>query len=191
MKKSWIRISTINSLRRVLAVALGAAVCAFGLTGFAQTAAPGGGTNLAAAGTLGTNAAGATNAAKQFIQEQGQAAVEQVQTLWQRIDEKRLKNRTPDEIVAMVICGALVGGLLYRFGKRGQVMSIVLGLIGAFIGGIIANIAQINLGLGPILITYEELLFSLLGGVVLIVAARWAGIKGLVTKPVKPVKPVP
>jgi uncharacterized membrane protein YeaQ/YmgE (transglycosylase-associated protein family) len=179
MKNSWIRISTINSLRRALAVASAVVVCAFGLTGFAQTdtsspataGTPGAGTNMA-------KLAGATNAANQFIQEQGQAAVQQVQ------------NRTPDEIVAMVIMGALVGSLLYRFGKRGQVMSIVLGMVGAFLGGIIANIARIDLGLGPILITYEELFFSLLGGVLLIVAARWAGIKKMVTKPVKPtVKP--
>lgn len=190
MKNSWTRISTINS-PRLLAITLVAVVCAIGLTGFAQTDA----TSPAAASTVGTGTnmaklAGATNAANQFIQEQGQAAVQQVQTLWQRIDEKRLKNRTPDEIVAMVIVGALVGSLLYRFGKRGQVMSIVLGMVGAFLGGIIANIAHIDLGLGPILITYEELFFSLIGGVLLILAARWAGIKKLVTKPVKPtVKP--
>jgi uncharacterized membrane protein YeaQ/YmgE (transglycosylase-associated protein family) len=190
MKNSCIPISTING-PRFLVITLVAVLCSFGLTGLAQTDT----SSPAAAGTVGTGTnmaklAVATNAANQFIQEQGQAAVQQVQTLWQRIDEKRLKNRTPDEIVAMVIMGALVGGLLYRFGKRGQVMSIVLGMVGAFLGGIIANIAHIDLGLGPVLITYEELFFSLLGGVLLIVAARWAGIKKMVTKPVKPtVKP--
>jgi uncharacterized membrane protein YeaQ/YmgE (transglycosylase-associated protein family) len=185
MNNSWIQVNATKSL--VLAVALGAVVCTCGVTGFAQDNSVSG-TNLAAAGTLGSgsNLANATNQAKQFIQEHGEAAVAQVQTLWQRIDEKRLKNRTPDEIVAMVIMGALVGGLLYRFGKRGQVMSIVLGMIGAFLGGIVANVAHIDLGLGPVLITYEELFFSLLGGVLLIIAARWAGIKKLVTKPLKP-----
>ncbi len=128
--------------------------------------------------------AGATNQARQFIQETGQATVDKVQTLWQRIDEKRLKNRTPDQIVAWVIMGLLVGGLLYRFGKRGQISSIVLGLVGAFIGGIIANVSKLDLGLGPVLITYEELLFTLLGGVLIICAARWSTI-------VKLFKPAP
>lgn len=154
---------------------LGAAVCFSGNLSLAQneTSAPAAGERMAAA----------TNQAKEFIQEHGQAAVESVQTLWQRIDEKRLKNRTADEVVAMVIMGMLVGGLLYRFGKRGPVMSVIFGLIGAFIGGIVANVTQVNLGLGPILITYEDLLFSLLGAVLMICGARWSSIMKLVKKP--------
>ncbi len=153
----------------LLAAALYVAVCAFASPGFAQTD-----TNSAAGG-LGTG----TNEASQFIQQAGQATVDKIQTLWQRIDEKRLKNRTPDQIVAWAIMGLLVGGLLYRFGKRGQVSSIILGLIGAFIGGIIANISKLDLGLGPVLITYEELLFTLLGGVLIICLARWSAIAKL------------
>jgi uncharacterized membrane protein YeaQ/YmgE (transglycosylase-associated protein family) len=158
-----------------LAAMLGAAVCFSGNLSLAQneTSAPAAGERMAAA----------TNQAKEFIQEHGQAAVESVQTLWQRIDEKRLKNRTADEVVAMVIMGMLVGGLLYRFGKRGPVMSVIFGLIGAFIGGIVANVTQVNLGLGPILITYEDLLFSLLGAVLMICGARWSSIMKLVKKP--------
>lgn len=168
-------ISRSATLPGTLAIILSAAVCVFGTSSLAQneTSAPASGERMAAV----------TNQAKEFIQEHGQAAVEGVQTLWQRIDEKRLKNRTPDEIVAMVIMGMLVGGLLYRFGKRGQVTSIIFGLIGAFIGGIVANVTQVNLGLGPILITYEDLLFSLLGAVLMICGARWSSIMKLVKKP--------
>ncbi len=131
-----------------------------------------------------TNQAGGTNGARQFIQETGQAAVDRIQTLWQRIDEKRIKNRTPDQIVAMVVMGMLAGGLLYRFGKRGQVSSVMLGLVGAFIGGMIANVSKLNLGLGPVLITYEDLLFTLFGAVLIICGARWSSI----LKFFKPVK---
>ena len=160
---------------RIIALLLTAAICVCGISSLAQNDT---------SGPAAAKMEGMTNQARTVIQETGQAAVEKVQTLWQRIDEKRLKNRTPDEIVAMVVVGMLTGGLLYRFGKRGQVMSIIFGLIGAFIGGILANVTKLDLGLGPILITYEELLFALLGAVLMICGARWSSIMKVVKKPV-------
>ncbi len=124
------------------------------------------------------------NDATQQIQETGQAALGKMESLWQRIDERRLKNRTPDELVAWVIMGLLVGSLLYRLGGRGQISSIVLGLIGAFIGGIVAHVAKLNFGMGPVLITYEDLLCSLAGGVLILGGTRWFGL----FKAVKPRK---
>jgi len=109
----------------------------------------------------------------QKIQENGQAALEKVQVLWQRIDERRLKNRTRDQIVAWVIVGFLAGGLLFRLGRGGQLTSIAYGLFGAFVGGILANVTQLNLGWGPVLITYEDLLFTLLGAVFMPLGIRW------------------
>lgn len=160
---------------RILTLALSATVCALSSPSFAQTDT----SSVPTYTRLGTN-----NEARQKIQEAGQATVSKVQTLWQRIDERRLKNRTADEIVAMVLMGCLAGGLLYRFGKRGQVVSVFLGLVGAFIGGIVANLTQLDLGLGPVLITYEDLLFTLLGAVLILCGARWSTI-------VKLFKPVP
>jgi uncharacterized membrane protein YeaQ/YmgE (transglycosylase-associated protein family) len=133
----------------------------------------------------GQNATVTNQAARQFIQEAGQATVDNIQTVWQRIDEKRLKHRTPDQVVAWVIMGMLAGGLLYRFGKRGQISSILLGLVGAFIGGIIASLSKLDLGLGPVLITYEELLFTLIGGVLIICGGRWSKIIKLFKGPVR------
>ncbi len=121
--------------------------------------------------------------ASQLIQEKGQEALTKVQTLWQRIDERRLKNRTPDQIVAWVIMGLLVGGLLYRFGRRNQLSSIFFGLVGAFFGGILANVTQLNLGLGPVLITYEDLLFTLVGGFLMLCVSRWSTILKLFKRP--------
>ncbi len=170
-----------SSRPRILVILTCAAFCALGAPSFAQNdVSPSGGKENAAV----TNGVGTTNAARQFIQEQGQAAVDKIQTLWQRIDEKRIKNRTPDQIVAMVVMGMLAGGLLYRFGGRGQVSSILLGLVGAFIGGMIANVSKLDLGLGPVLITYEDLLFTLLGAVLIICGVRWSSILKLF-KPVK------
>jgi uncharacterized membrane protein YeaQ/YmgE (transglycosylase-associated protein family) len=118
-------------------------------------------------------AADGSSSGSETIHDKGQEAVSKAEALWQRIDERRLKNRTPDEIVAWVIMGLLVSGLLYRLGGRGQIASILLGLIGAFIGGIVAHVAQLDFGLGPILITYEDLICSLVGGLLILGGARW------------------
>lgn len=126
-------------------------------------------TNTSTAQQVGAAATDATQA----IQNTGQAALNNVEVLWQRIDEKRLKNRTPDELVAWALMGLLVGGLIYRLTKMGQAATVLLGLAGAFLGGIVANIFQLNLGLGPVLIRYEDLICSLVGGFVLLYAWHW------------------
>jgi uncharacterized membrane protein YeaQ/YmgE (transglycosylase-associated protein family) len=173
MNRSPIRISSSRGMPRVFAISLGLVVCAFGIASFAQNEI-----SSPAVERLG----GVSKEATQAIEQTGQAAVNKVQTLWERIDERRLKNRTPDQIIAMIIMGLLVGGLLYRFGRRGQWTSIMLGLVGAFVGGIVANVTQLNLGMGPVLITYEDLLFTLIGGILMVCGGRlWT-----ILKPFKP-----
>ena len=68
--------------------------------------------------------------------------------------------------------GLLAGGLIHQFSKLNKVATLLLGLGGALLGGILANVVQFNLGLGPVLIRYEDLLASLVGGVVIVIAAR-------------------
>ncbi len=150
---------------RILAITFGAVVCACASTSLAQTAT----STSPVAGKVEARA----GEASQAIHETGQAALNNIEVLWQRIDERRLKNRTPDELVAWVIMGLLVGGLLYRVGGRGQLSSILLGLVGSFLGGIVAHVAQLNFGLGPVLITYEDLLCTLVGGLLILGGARW------------------
>jgi len=172
MKETNVKALPAQKWLPILSIVVGVTLCVFGLTSSAQ--------NEAASGSI-TQANG-NSAARQAIQEKGQAAVEKVQTTWQRIDEKRLKNRSRDEIVAWIIMGMLAGGLLYRFGRCSQISSIFLGLVGAFIGGIIAHVAQLDLGLGPVLITYEDLLCTLAGAVLLVSGARWSTL-GKLFKP--------
>ena len=114
----------------------------------------------------------AGNAQKQ-IEEAGQAATAGAVGIWRRIDEQRLMNRTPDQIVAWVIMGLLAAGLIRRFSKLKAAIILALGLAGAFLGGIVANVTQVDLGLGPVLIRYEDLLASLVGAVLLTIVARW------------------
>jgi hypothetical protein len=168
------RIASIKWLQYP-ALVLGATLCVAGLTGRAQTETSPGAAEQRFQVT--------TNEAREAIQEKGQAALNKIQVLWQRIDERRLKNRTPDELIAWAVMGLLVGGLLFRFGKRGQVTSIFLGLFGAFIGGIVAHVAQLDFGLGPVLITYEDLICTLLGGALMLCGARWSTLMKFLKPP--------
>jgi uncharacterized membrane protein YeaQ/YmgE (transglycosylase-associated protein family) len=115
----------------------------------------------------------ATTEAEKKLQEAQETAKNHWEALWRRIDEARLKNRTPDQIVAWVIMGLLVGGLIHQFSKFKKITTLLLGLAGAFVGGIVANVTQFDLKLGPVLIRYEDLLSSLVGGLMIILIARW------------------
>jgi uncharacterized membrane protein YeaQ/YmgE (transglycosylase-associated protein family) len=111
------------------------------------------------------------------VQEAGQSVAADAGQLWQRIDAARLKNRTPDEIVAWVIMGVLAGALAGMLTSlkptgAGKLGRLLLGLAGAFLGGILVRMTNLNFGWGPVLIRYEELFASLLGAILLIVLAR-------------------
>ncbi|MEI2724499.1 MAG: hypothetical protein V9H26_13480 [Verrucomicrobiota bacterium] len=116
--------------------------------------------------------------AKESVQDAGRAVGNSFESLWRRVSETRLKNRTRDEIVAWVIMGVLVGAVAGLFTSPkttglGKVGRLLLGLVGAFIGGMIVHVGHIDFGLGPVLIRYEELLLSLAGAVLLIIGARF------------------
>ena len=114
---------------------------------------------------------------KESVKEAGRTAAENLETLWQRVDESRLKNRTRDEIVAWIIMGVLVSSVAgmmtsLKPSGLGKLGRLLLGLAGAFLGGMVVRVTQLNFGWGPVQIRYEELLFSLLGAICLIVGGR-------------------
>lgn len=128
--------------------------------------------------SVGEKVGAAASETKEKIQDASKSAANKLEQLWQRIDEQRLKNRTPDEIVAWLIMGLLVGSILGRATGLRSWAAFVFGLIGAFLGGILVHITQFNLGLGPVLIRYEDLLFSLAGaGLLLLIARRFMSPK--------------
>ena len=148
---------------RVQCVLLGAALC---MTSFACVA-------QVQTNASQTNAPGLAHQVGATATEVTQTTLNQVESLWKRIDERRLKNRTPDELVAWALMGLLVGGLVYRFSNLSQITTILIGLVGAFIGGILANVLQLDLGLAPVLIRYEDLICSLIGGLGLFFVWKW------------------
>ena len=112
------------------------------------------------------------------VADAGNKAADSAKDLWQRIDAARLKNRTPDELAAWVIMGVLVGavaGMMTTLKSTGlgKVGRLLLGLAGACLGGIVVHLGRFDFGWGLVVIRYEELFFSLLGAIVLIVLGRF------------------
>ncbi len=111
----------------------------------------------------------------QKMEQAGQSALSSIETIWKRIDETRLRNRTFDELVGWAIMGVLVGGVLSKLTGLRLVTGLALGLVGAFVGGIIVHVTSLDFGMGPVLIRYEDLLFAFAGGFVLVLFVRWLG----------------
>jgi len=156
-------IRYLDSVGRSIVLSLAIYGTGFACLAQAQTSSP----------PLAEKVSATASQVTQNLQDTGQTALSTMEQLWKRIDEKRLKNRTADELVAWALMGLLVGGLLYRLSDLGQVKTVLVGLVGAFVGGIVANMLELDLGLGPVLIRYEELLCSLIGGLALFFALRW------------------
>lgn len=122
--------------------------------------------------------ADAATAMTDAVKDAGRSAADGFRSLWTRVDEGRLTNRSRDEITAWVIMGILVGGVAGLFtslstSRAGRLGRLLLGLTGAFLGGMVVRLARIDFGWGPVLVRYEELLFSLIGAVFLIILARF------------------
>jgi uncharacterized membrane protein YeaQ/YmgE (transglycosylase-associated protein family) len=133
---------------------------------------------------FGADEPGMTDKAKELARETstavenaGNSAVKGAKNFWTQIDAARLKNRSRDEIVAWVIMGVLVGlvaGSMTTLKPTGlgKVGRLFLGLAGACLGGMVVHIGKFDFGWGPVLIRYEELLFSLLGAILLVLLGK-------------------
>jgi len=158
----------LQDLRSLVLTSVFAAVMLLFIPAEAQDAAP----------PMGERIGTATDQAKASLQETGAVAADKISQVWQRIDESRLKNRTGDEIVAWVLMGLLVGAMaglvsIARTGVAQRFGAVALGLFGAFLGGMVAHVFQLDFGMGPVLIRYEDLLLSISGGLLLILVFRF------------------
>jgi uncharacterized membrane protein YeaQ/YmgE (transglycosylase-associated protein family) len=130
-------------------------------------------TSTASAASVGEKIETATTDAKASLSEAAKTAESKLNHLWQRLDDSRLKHRSRDEIVGWLIMGLLVGGILGRVTGLSTFAALSFGLIGALVAGMAVRFAQFDMGLGPVLIRYEDLLFSFVGGVLVVAGARW------------------
>ena len=87
-------------------------------------------------------------------------------------------NITVGQILVWVIVGALAGSLAGILIKRrargfGPWGNLLIGLVGALIGGAIFDLLNINVGLGQITITGEDVLAAFLGALLVLAAVHW------------------
>ncbi|RKZ13320.1 GlsB/YeaQ/YmgE family stress response membrane protein [bacterium] len=80
---------------------------------------------------------------------------------------------TIGEIVIWVIVGALAGsftGAIFSRKKKGfgSWGNLAVGMIGALIGGVIFDALEIDLGLGDVKVTFEDLISAFVGSLVLL-----------------------
>lgn len=116
------------------------------------------------------------------ISQSTQAVTDGVTTLQTKISDNLPTNRTRDENVAIVLMGVLVASVAGMFSKvgctgLGIAGRLALGLGGALIGGIVVRVTDLDFEWGTISIGYEELLFSLLGAMLLVAASRLVQFK--------------
>ena len=81
---------------------------------------------------------------------------------------------TLGQFIVWLVVGALAGNLtgrLVTFKKEGlgRWTNLGVGMVGALIGGLIFNVFHIDLGLGDLKVTFEDLIAAFLGSLLLII----------------------
>ena len=84
---------------------------------------------------------------------------------------------TIDKIIVWLIVGALAGtlaGRLLTFSKEGFGLwtNLFIGIVGALVGGFLFWLFGVNLGLGEIKVTVEDLISAFVGSLLCVVAWR-------------------
>jgi uncharacterized membrane protein YeaQ/YmgE (transglycosylase-associated protein family) len=83
-------------------------------------------------------------------------------------------NLSIGQFIVWLVIGALAGNLtgrLVTFKKEGlgRWTNLGVGMVGALVGGLIFRIFHINLGLGDIKVTFEDLIAAFLGSLLFVV----------------------
>jgi uncharacterized membrane protein YeaQ/YmgE (transglycosylase-associated protein family) len=160
-----IKLQPIRWLSSLILLGL---LCCGASTGYAQSNSAG----------VGERVSAAAQDTKVALQEASATAVNKIDEIWRRVDEGRLKNRTRDEVAAWIIVGLLVDNVISLFSVKPSTLGqrlgkVLVGLVGAFIGGIVTHVWQLDFGMGPVLIRYEDLLISFIGGLVLVMGVHF------------------
>lgn len=77
-----------------------------------------------------------------------------------------------EQIVVWVVIGILAGSLAAMFIKstrKGMFSNLIVGLIGALLGGFLFDLLNINLGLGNITVAFEDLIAAIVGSIIFLI----------------------
>ena len=82
------------------------------------------------------------------------------------------------QIIVWLIVGAIAGSLAGLMVKRtkqgfGKATNLGIGLVGAIIGGLLFRLLGIDLGLGAISVSLEDIVAALLGSIVFLILLRF------------------
>ena len=82
-----------------------------------------------------------------------------------------------DQLIVWLLVGATAGSLVGLVVKRnkqgfGWLGNLSIGLAGAFVGGLLFRLLRIDLGLGVIAISLEDVVAALVGAIVCLLALR-------------------
>lgn len=113
--------------------------------------------------------------AKESVEEAGRSAMNSVDEFWQNLNADRYQKRTRDKWSAWIIMGLLVGGFAGFLSQEPavRIKRVLIGVAGGIIGGILLDLTKLNLHLGVILISSDEMVYALGGAILLLFLTRF------------------
>ena len=81
---------------------------------------------------------------------------------------------TTDQVIVWLVIGGLAGfivGLIFKGKKKGFgfFSNLLIGLIGAVIGGFVFDLLNVRLGLGQIVLSFDDLIAAVAGAFILLI----------------------
>ena len=89
-----------------------------------------------------------------------------------------MMNISLEQIIVWFVVGAIAGSLAGLVVKRtkqgfGRFTNLGIGLVGALIGGVLFRLLRIDLGLGVISVSLEDIVAAFVGSIVFLILLRW------------------
>lgn len=81
---------------------------------------------------------------------------------------------TISDLISWLIIGILAGSLAGMIVKRnktglGNILNLLVGLVGAIIGGAVVRLLKLDFGLGKIVLRWEDMVAAVIGSLLLII----------------------
>ena len=103
---------------------------------------------------------------------------EQSSSKWRLQRSGRSMNISLEQIIVWFVVGAIAGSLAGMVVKRtkrgfGRFSNLGIGLVGALVGGVLFRLLRLDLGLGVISVSLEDIVAAFVGSIVFLIFLRW------------------